>query len=95
MPGNVWFIVGASSGFGRAIALEALTRGDKVAAASRNISNMIDLEHAGAMTLELDVAGDEVEIMATMQKVVDNYGRITHCVNAAGYLLEGVIEAAS
>ncbi|KAJ3573602.1 hypothetical protein NPX13_g4638 [Xylaria arbuscula] len=92
---NVWFIVGASSGFGRAIALEALSRGDKVAAASRDTSKMTDLECAGAMVLELDVTSDEVEVMATMQKVVDSYGRITHCVNAAGYVLEGVIEAAS
>ncbi|KAI1423033.1 estradiol 17-beta-dehydrogenase [Xylaria sp. FL1777] len=95
MGGNVWFIVGASSGFGRAIALEALARGDKVAAASRDPSKMTGLEHTGAMTLKLDVTSDDAVIMDTMQKVIDAYGKITHCINAAGYLLEGVIEAAS
>ncbi|TGJ86008.1 hypothetical protein E0Z10_g2763 [Xylaria hypoxylon] len=95
MPGNVWFIVGASSGFGRAIALEALSRGDKVAAASRHPSKMTNLEDAGAMILKLDVTSDERVIMNIMQTVVDVYGKITHCVNATGYLLEGVIEAAS
>ncbi|KAI0490929.1 estradiol 17-beta-dehydrogenase [Xylaria cf. heliscus] len=95
MPGNVWFIAGASSGFGRAIALEALARGDKVAAASRDPSNMTNLKNAGAMTLELDITSDDTVILNAMQKVVDVYGRITHCVNTAAYLLEGVIEAAS
>ncbi|KAI1352535.1 estradiol 17-beta-dehydrogenase [Xylaria sp. FL0043] len=95
MPGNIWFIVGASSGFGRAIAHEALSRGDKVAAASRDPTKMMSLESAGAMTLKLDVTSDDAVVMDTMQKVVNVYGKITHCVNAAGYLLEGVIEAAS
>ncbi|GAP84108.2 putative short chain dehydrogenase [Rosellinia necatrix] len=95
MPGNVWFIAGASSGFGRAIALEALARGDRVAAASRDPSRMTSLEDAGAMTLELDVTGSDAVIADAMQKAVDAYGPITHCVNSAGYLLEGVIEAAS
>ncbi|KAI0420135.1 estradiol 17-beta-dehydrogenase [Xylaria grammica] len=95
MSGNVWFIAGASSGFGRAITLEALARGDKVAAASRDPPKMSSLEDAGAMILKLDVTSDETVIMDTMQKVADAYGRITHAVNAAGYLLEGVIEAAS
>ncbi|KAI0810518.1 estradiol 17-beta-dehydrogenase [Xylaria sp. FL0064] len=95
MPGNVWFIVGASSGFGRAIALEALARSDKVAAASRDSTKMTSLKNAGAMTLKLDVTSSDAVVMDTMQKVVNVYGKITHCVNAAGYLLEGVIEAAS
>ncbi|KAI0452242.1 estradiol 17-beta-dehydrogenase [Xylaria acuta] len=95
MPGNVWFIAGASSGFGRAIALEALARGDKVAAVSRDPSKMTNLKDVGAMTLELDVTSDDTAILDAMQKVVDVYGRITHCVNTAAYLLEGVIEAAS
>ncbi|KAF2969331.1 hypothetical protein GQX73_g4198 [Xylaria multiplex] len=95
MPGNVWFIMGASSGFGRAIALEALARGDQVAAASRSLSKMASLQDAGAIILELDVTSDETVIMSAIQKVVDAYGEITYCVNAAGYLLEGVIEAAS
>ncbi|KAI0434539.1 estradiol 17-beta-dehydrogenase [Xylaria sp. FL1042] len=95
MPGNVWFIVGASSGFGRAIALEALARGDKVAAASRDSTKMTSLENAGAMTLKLDVTSDDAVVMDIMQKVIDVHGKITHYINAAAYLLEGVIEAAS
>ena len=36
-PVRVWFITGASSGFGRAIADAALARGDAVVAAGRNV----------------------------------------------------------
>ncbi|OTB07842.1 hypothetical protein M426DRAFT_317734 [Hypoxylon sp. CI-4A] len=92
---NVWFIVGASSGFGKAIALEALHRGDKVVAGSRNLAKMADLEAAGALVLALDVTADDKTIQAAMQKAIDTYGKITHCVNAAGYVLQAAIEEAS
>ncbi|KAI0133038.1 NAD(P)-binding protein [Hypoxylon sp. NC0597] len=95
MTGNVWFIAGASNGFGRSIALEALKRGDKVAASSRNPAKMADLEKAGAMVLALDVTSDDATIQAALQKAIDAYGKITHCINAAGYILEAAIEEAS
>lgn len=95
MTGNVWFIAGASNGFGRAIAFEALKRGDKVVATSRNPAKMAELKDAGALVLALDVTADDATIQATLQKVVDTYGKITHCVNAAGYILEAAIEEAS
>ncbi|KAJ2975206.1 hypothetical protein NUW58_g8422 [Xylaria curta] len=53
----------------------------------------LDWEKVGPVNL--DVTSDDTTIIDTMQKVVDAYGKITHCVNTAGYLLEGVIEAAS
>jgi len=37
MPGKVWFITGASRGFGRIWAEAALYRGDKVAATARSL----------------------------------------------------------
>lgn len=95
MTGNVWFIVGASNGFGRAIAFEALKRGDKVAASSRNPAKMAELEKAGALVLALDVTSDDATIQAALQKAIDAYGKITHCINAAGYILEAAIEEAS
>lgn len=95
MTGNVWFIAGASNGFGRAIGLEALRHGDHVVATSRNPAKMADLQEAGALVLALDVTSDDATIQAALQKAVDAYGKITHCINAAGYLLEAVIEEAS
>ncbi|KAI1462304.1 NAD(P)-binding protein [Annulohypoxylon moriforme] len=95
MTGNVWFIAGASNGFGRAIGFEALKRGDKVVATSRNPAKMADLKDAGAMVYALDVTADDATIQATFQKAIDAYGKITHCINAAGYILEAAIEEAS
>lgn len=95
MTSNVWFITGASNGFGHAIALEALSRGDKVVATSRNLSKMTDLKEAGALALALDVTASDEVIQATLKQAIDTYGKITHLINAAGYVLEGPVEAAS
>lgn len=95
MTGNVWFIAGASNGFGRAIGFEALKRGDKVVATSRNPAKMADLKEAGAMVFALDVTADDTTIQAAFQKAIDAYGKITHCINAAGYILEASVEEAS
>ncbi|KAI1655635.1 NAD(P)-binding protein [Daldinia decipiens] len=95
MASNVWFITGASSGFGRAIGFEALKRGDKVVATSRNLGKMADLKEAGALVLALDVTSDDASIQAVFQKAIDTYGKVTYCINAAGYAWEGSAEEAS
>ncbi|KAI0452507.1 NAD(P)-binding protein [Xylaria acuta] len=95
MTGNVWFITGASSGFGKAIAEEALRRGDAVVASSRRGTSLKDLESLGAMLLDLDVTSEDATLSAAFQKAIDKYGKITHFINAPGYLLEGPAEGAS
>lgn len=95
MAQNVWFIVGASSGFGKAIAEEVLRRGDAVVAASRRATALKDLEAQGATLIDLDVTGDDAIITAAFQTAIDKYGKITHFINAPGYLLEGPAEGAS
>jgi NADP-dependent 3-hydroxy acid dehydrogenase YdfG len=91
----VWFITGASSGFGKGIAQDALKRGHKVIATARNQAKLEDLKQAGAVTFNLDVTAD----MATLEKVAADahkvYGRIDILINAAGYILEGAIEETS
>ncbi|KAF2965390.1 hypothetical protein GQX73_g8187 [Xylaria multiplex] len=94
MAGNVWFIIGAS-GFGKAIAKEALRRGDSVVAVSRRGTSLKDLESLGAMLLDLDVTSDDTTINGVFQAAIDKYGKITHFINAPGYLLEGPAEGAS
>ncbi|KAI8960738.1 NAD(P)-binding protein [Daldinia sp. FL1419] len=56
---------------------------------------MADLKEAGALVLALDVTWDDAAIEAVFQKAIDTYGKITHCINAAGYVLEGAAEEAS
>ncbi|KAI0198361.1 NAD(P)-binding protein [Astrocystis sublimbata] len=95
MTGNVWFITGASSGFGKYIALEALRRGDAVVASSRRGTSIKDLASQGAMLLDLDVTSEDATISAAFQKAIDKYGKITHFINAPGFILQGPVEGAS
>ena len=59
---KIWFITGASRGFGRTWAEAALTRGDKVAATARKLADVADLtERFGdaVLPLALDVTDPE------------------------------------
>jgi hypothetical protein len=94
MSSPVWFVTATSSGFGRAIALEALQRGHKVIATARNSSKLTSLKEAGAAVMDLDVTADDGTLAAKLSEANEVYGKITHVVNAAGYILVGAIEEA-
>lgn len=95
MSPPVWLITAASSGFGKAIALEALARGHKVYATGRSRSRLAELEKAGASTCDLDVAWDLPQISKVVDSIAKESGHIDILVNAAGYILEGAIEETS
>jgi NAD(P)-dependent dehydrogenase (short-subunit alcohol dehydrogenase family) len=88
----VWLITGSSSGFGKYIALEALKRGHNVIATGRDVSRLSELKAAGAFTMSLDVTAPLPELRNIAIEAHPQYGRITHLVNAAGYVLEGAVE---
>jgi NADP-dependent 3-hydroxy acid dehydrogenase YdfG len=94
---KVWFITGASRGFGRIWATAALERGDKVAVTARNLASVADLQEKYAdniLTLELDVTKlDQVKKAVT--KAHEHFGRLDIVFNNAGYSLVGTIEEAS
>jgi NAD(P)-dependent dehydrogenase (short-subunit alcohol dehydrogenase family) len=90
MPNNVWFVSGATSGFGKNIALEALARGDNVVATARTATSKLDdLAARGALVLDLDVMASDAELQAALDKGVERFGYLTHFINAAGYILNG------
>ncbi|KAJ4982757.1 short chain dehydrogenase [Stagonosporopsis vannaccii] len=91
----VWFITGASSGFGRFMALEALSRGHQVIASGRNTAKLAELADKGIDTVTLDVTAPLSDIQKIAKKSYEKYGHITHLVNAAGYLLVGAVEETS
>lgn len=95
MADPVFLITGASSGFGKHTALEALKRGHKVIATARSASRLGELKEAGAAVLDLDVTAPEEVLDARLKAANDVYGRITHVVNCAGYILEGAVEEVS
>ncbi|AWH84559.1 short-chain dehydrogenase/reductase [Flavobacterium album] len=94
--GKVWFITGASRGFGRIWAEAALKRGDKVAATARNLGSIAALKDTygdNVLTLELDVT-NAAQAKETVQKAYEHFGRLDVVLNNAGYSLVGTIEEA-
>ena len=91
----VWFITAASSGFGKYMALEALSRGHRVFASARSLSRLSDVKDAGADIVVLDVTSPLTEIAKVAKEANDRYGYITHVVNVAGYVLVGAVEETS
>ena len=94
---KVWFITGASRGFGREWTIAALDRGDKVAATARDTATLDDLvaKYGDALlALELDVDDRDADIAAVNQ-AHDHFGRLDIVVNNAGYGQFGFVEELS
>jgi NAD(P)-dependent dehydrogenase (short-subunit alcohol dehydrogenase family) len=94
---KVWFITGASKGFGREWAIAALERGDKVAATARDTGTLDDLHERfgdALLPLKLDV-DDRAADFAAVELAAKNFGRLDVVVNNAGYGQFGMIEEIS
>lgn len=94
---KVWFITGASRGFGRVWAEAALVRGDKVAATARNLESIADLREKygeNVLILELDVTRPE-QAKAAVEQAHAHFGKLDIVLNNAGYSLVGTIEESS
>ncbi|MDT5094961.1 MAG: hypothetical protein QOH60_4324 [Mycobacterium sp.] len=94
---KIWFITGASRGFGREWTIAALERGDKVAATARDISTLDDLKKRfgdALLPIALDVNDREADFAAVAQ-AHDHFGRVDIVVNNAGYGHFGFIEELS
>lgn len=94
---KVWFITGASRGFGRVWADAALKRGDLVAATARNLTSIADLKEkygSNVLTLELDVTNPD-QVKTALAQAHAHFGRLDIVLNNAGYSLVGTIEEAS
>lgn len=94
---KVWFITGASRGFGSVWTDAALKRGDKVAATARNLASIAHLKEKygdNVLTLELDVTKPD-QVKAAVEKAHSHFGKLDIVFNNAGYSLVGTIEEAS
>jgi NAD(P)-dependent dehydrogenase (short-subunit alcohol dehydrogenase family) len=94
--GKVWFITGASRGFGALIARDALKRGDRVVATARNPQQVIDQlgDHPNLLAVKLDVT-NEADAAQAVEAAVARFSRIDVLVNNAGYGLLGAVEESS
>ena len=94
MREKVWFVSGASTGFGRAIVDVALAAGDFVVATARRPEAFVGAFGDAAdraLALPLDVT-DDLEIRAAVDAALGRFGRIDVLVNNAGYGLVGALE---
>jgi NADP-dependent 3-hydroxy acid dehydrogenase YdfG len=97
MTAKVWFITGASRGFGRIWAEAALERGDKVAATARQVASLAALKERfgdAVLPLALDVTNAE-QAGHAVRAAHAHFGRLDVVLNNAGYSLVGTIEEAS
>lgn len=94
---KVWFITGASRGFGRVWTEAALKRGDKVAATARKLESIADFKEQygdNVLTLEMDVT-NAAQVKTVVEQAHAHFGRLDVVLNNAGYSLVGTIEEAS
>src|SRR4051795_13591716 len=92
MSSRVWFITGASSGFGRELADAALERGDSIAATARRTDSLAYAdEHERGHAIALDVT-DAGQREAAVAEALEHFGRIDVLVNNAGRTQVGAVE---
>lgn len=90
---RTWFITGASRGIGRALAVAALERGDRVVAAARSITvESFDAQHRDRLLpLPLDVT-DRAAAQHAVDDAVAHFGGLDIVVNNAGTMSMGMVE---
>ena len=93
---KVWFITGASNGFGLALVKQLLENGDKVAATSRNKTSIEEKigTNPNLLALTVDIT-DESKVKSAIEETVKTFGKIDVAVNNAGYMLLGALEEVS
>jgi NAD(P)-dependent dehydrogenase (short-subunit alcohol dehydrogenase family) len=87
----VALVTGASSGIGRAVAHRLLREGYAVYGAARRLNRLAELERAGGQAVALDVT-DDASMVAAVDRMLAERGRIDLLVNAAGYGQYGALE---
>jgi len=91
---KVWFITGASKGFGLSIVKQLLCAGHFVAATSRNkeaLAKAVSRDESNFLPLQVDLT-DESSISIALQHTYEEFGRIDVVINNEGYGIGGAIE---
>ena len=94
---KTWFITGASSGFGRALAAAVIAHGHQVAVTARDVSQVEDFVEDYPLQVRayaLDVLQPE-SIRQAVAEARRDFGRLDVVVNNAGYGLIGALEECS
>jgi NAD(P)-dependent dehydrogenase (short-subunit alcohol dehydrogenase family) len=84
-------VTGASAGIGEASALALQAKGFTVYAVARRADRMAELASKGIVTVSADVT-DDASVVALVDRVVAETGRVDVLVNNAGYGSYGALE---
>ncbi|EHQ30286.1 SDR family NAD(P)-dependent oxidoreductase [Mucilaginibacter paludis] len=94
---KVWFITGASKGFGLSLVKQLLYAGEFVAATSRNqqeLINAVNTNSSNFLPLQVDLV-NESSVSLSLQHTYEVFGKIDVVINNAGYGIGGAIEELS
>jgi NAD(P)-dependent dehydrogenase (short-subunit alcohol dehydrogenase family) len=91
VPTRTALVTGASSGIGEATALRLQELGFTVYGAARRVERMAALADQGIRILKMDVTDDD-SMVAGIQQIIAESGRIDVLVNNAGYGSYGALE---
>jgi short-subunit dehydrogenase len=91
---KVVIVTGASSGIGKATALQLIKEGHTVYGAARRVEKMNELVSAGGKAVALDITNLN-QVHAETHKIIETEGKIDVLVNNAGYAVYGPIEEVS
>ena len=91
---RVVLVLGASSGIGRACALELSRRGDRVYGASRRDPADLAGERTSIKRVRIDV-DDDASVRAGVRSILEAEGRIDALINCAGFGFGGALEDTS
>lgn len=91
MSKPVALVTGGSSGIGEATARALLAKGFTVYAVARRVERMSALESEGVHVFAMDVT-DDASMVAGIERIITEQGRIDVLVNNAGYGSYGAVE---
>ncbi|MBO3272302.1 oxidoreductase [Hymenobacter defluvii] len=94
---QVWFITGASKGFGLELVKQLLQQGHQVAATSRDVAQLqavVATDAASFLPLAVDLS-TEASVRHAIAAAVQQFGRLDVVVNNAGYGQLGSLEEVS
>lgn len=94
MKSKVWYVTGASQGLGLALVKKLLTEGYRVAATSRQVTELakaVGADKTSFLPLAVNLT-DETSVKKSIADTVNHFGAIDVIVNNAGYGLAGALE---